>query len=159
MRKLCLGCAAVFFMGIVFCLTANNVHAALPEEGYWRSIDDKTEKTTAIWQLIVKDGALTGYIVNYKDMKAGETCTACKGDTAEWTGKPILGTVWMKLASKGSNGAWENGYIVDSETGKKYKAKVWVEGEILKVRGYIGFVYSTQSWKRATKAEAAVFKY
>lgn len=32
--------------------------------------------------------------------------------------------------------------------GKDYKCSIWLEDGKLKVRGYIGFLYETQTWKR-----------
>ena len=45
---------------------------------------------------------------------------------------------------------WQKGTLLDPESGNTYKGKVWVDGDILYVRGYIGFVYQTQIWQRAT---------
>ncbi len=43
---------------------------------------------------------------------------------------------------------WEGGRIYNPHNGKDYKCSIWPEGENLKVRGYIGFLYETQTWKR-----------
>jgi uncharacterized protein (DUF2147 family) len=43
---------------------------------------------------------------------------------------------------------WENGRIYNPKNGKDYKCTIWLEGDKLKVRGYIGFLYETQTWKR-----------
>ena len=34
------------------------------------------------------------------------------------------------------------------ENGKEYKCKIWVENGLLKVRGYVMFLYRTQTWFR-----------
>jgi len=39
---------------------------------------------------------------------------------------------------------------MDPEDGKVYTAEIWVEEGKLKVRGYVGFFYRTQTWLRAT---------
>jgi uncharacterized protein (DUF2147 family) len=39
--------------------------------------------------------------------------------------------------------------IMDPEDGKTYKAEIWVEGDTLKVRGYVGVFYKTQTWLKA----------
>ena len=44
---------------------------------------------------------------------------------------------------------WEGGRIYNPKNGKNYKCSIWPEGNKLKVRGYIGFLYETQTWKRA----------
>ena len=43
---------------------------------------------------------------------------------------------------------WEGGKIYNPKNGKTYKCSIWLEGKTLKVRGYIGFLYETQTWKR-----------
>jgi uncharacterized protein (DUF2147 family) len=44
------------------------------------------------------------------------------------------------------HGAKRRDPILDPEDGKAYKAEVWAEGGKLKVRGYVGFLYRTQTW-------------
>ena len=49
------------------------------------------------------------------------------------------------------NGKLVNGTIYDATDGKTYKGMLWVEKEknhILKVRGYFGFLYDTQTWTK-----------
>ena len=38
---------------------------------------------------------------------------------------------------------------MDPEDGKIYKGEVWVEDGKLKVRGYLGMFYKTQTWLKA----------
>lgn len=44
---------------------------------------------------------------------------------------------------------WEGGRIYNPKNGKDYKCAIWMEGDKLKVRGYLGMFYETQTWKRA----------
>ena len=44
---------------------------------------------------------------------------------------------------------WEGGRIYNPKNGKNYKCAIWLEGDKLKVRGYIGFLFETQTWKKA----------
>jgi len=43
---------------------------------------------------------------------------------------------------------WEGGKIYNPKNGKSYKCSIWLEGKELKVRGYIGFLFETQTWER-----------
>ena len=43
---------------------------------------------------------------------------------------------------------WEGGRIYNPKNGKDYKCSIWLDGDKLKVRGYIGFLYETQTWRR-----------
>jgi uncharacterized protein (DUF2147 family) len=40
------------------------------------------------------------------------------------------------------------GHILDPENGKVYRCKLWIEEGVLKVRGYWGPFFRTQTWKR-----------
>ena len=44
---------------------------------------------------------------------------------------------------------WEDGTILDPKSGKIYDCEIWRDGEELKVRGYIAFLYRTQTWLKA----------
>ena len=39
-----------------------------------------------------------------------------------------------------------DGTVLKPDEGKIYKCKIWLEDNNLKVRGYWGFVYRTQTW-------------
>ena len=43
---------------------------------------------------------------------------------------------------------WEGGKIYNPKNGKSYKCTMWLEGENLKVRGYSGPFYETQTWSK-----------
>ena len=44
---------------------------------------------------------------------------------------------------------WEGGRIYNPKNGKNYKCSIWLDGDKLKVRGYLGVFYETQTWKKA----------
>ena len=45
---------------------------------------------------------------------------------------------------------YKAGTILDPEDGKVYKAELWIEDGKLKVRGYLGPFYKTQTWVKGT---------
>ena len=45
-----------------------------------------------------------------------------------------------------SDEVWEDGEILDPENGNIYRCKIWIEEGKLKVRGFIMFLYRTQTW-------------
>lgn len=49
----------------------------------------------------------------------------------EWDGKELV-----------------NGKVYDPNNGKYYKGKIWYEDGVLKMRGYIAFLYRTESWTK-----------
>jgi len=122
--------------------------------GYWKSIDDQTGEVTAFWKLEIKDNRLLGYLVNYPGMNPDNVCIQCTGELQEFFEKPISDTAWLNL-SKNRNGIWQEGYIIDSGKGEKYKAKVWIEDGNLMMRGYVGFFFRTQTWVRTDEKAVA----
>ena len=60
--------------------------------------------------------------------------------------------VWLKvniltgLTKKGEK--WEGGKIYNPKNGKTYKCSIWLDGNNLKVRGYIAMFYETQTWTK-----------
>ena len=116
-------------------------------DGFWQSIDDGSGEVTAIWRIETRNNELIGEIVDYPDAKATDVCKKCTGKLSAFLNKPIKGTTWMRF-NQFEDETWNEGFIIDSEKGKKYTAKVWLEGEDLKLRGYVGFFYRTQTWVR-----------
>ena len=52
---------------------------------------------------------------------------------------------------KANNDEFKDGTILDPENGNVYDCKLWVDKEgQLRVRGYILFLYRTQTWLPAT---------
>ena len=43
---------------------------------------------------------------------------------------------------------WEGGKIYNPKNGKTYKCSIWLDGNNLKVRGYLAMFYETQTWTR-----------
>jgi uncharacterized protein (DUF2147 family) len=121
-------------------------------DGFWQSIDDESGEVTAIWQIETQGNELIGKIVDYPNAKASDVCKKCTGKLSVFLDKPIKGTAWMQF-SQFDDGIWEEGFIIDSEKGKKYTAKIWLDGDDLKLRGYVGFFYRTQTWLRADTAQ------
>lgn len=113
--------------------------------GTWKTIDDETGKAKSHIEIYEKDGKLHGKIVKLLQAPEDTKCDKCEGSRK---GKPLVGmTILWNL--KKDDSEWEDGTILDPAKGKTYDAKIWLEGkDKLKVRGYIGFLYRTQTWHR-----------
>ena len=72
------------------------------------------------------------------------TCDACEGEDQ---GAPIKGMVIM-WGLEQDDDEWEGGKIFDPKKGKTYNCKIWLDGDELKVRGYAGPFFRTQTWHR-----------
>jgi uncharacterized protein (DUF2147 family) len=64
--------------------------------------------------------------------------------------RPILGLTIVDGFRADGRGRWSDGTIYDPENGKTYRCKAKLEGDVLKVRGYIGvsLLGRTTEWTR-----------
>jgi uncharacterized protein (DUF2147 family) len=120
--------------------------------GFWQTIDDETEKPKSIVQLYEKDGKVFGKVTDLITKPDDSVCKKCKGDLK---GQPIVGMdIVTGLSAK--DDAFQGGEILDPAKGKIYDAKIWLENDdTLKVRGYLGIFYRTQTWFRVQAPVAA----
>ncbi|MCW8126451.1 DUF2147 domain-containing protein [Microbulbifer halophilus] len=113
--------------------------------GKWRTIDDETGQAKSIVEIYQKGGKYYGRVVDLL-MKPDDTvCEKCPGDRK---GKKIVGMDIITDMVKNGD-VYEGGEILDPTKGKVYDCKLWLEGNQLKVRGYVGFFYRTQTWYKA----------
>ena len=61
--------------------------------------------------------------------------------------RKLMGVNILSGLSQSKN-KWEGGRIYNPKNGKNYKCSIWLDGDKLKVRGYLGMFYETQTWKR-----------
>jgi uncharacterized protein (DUF2147 family) len=113
--------------------------------GTWKTIDDESGKPRSVVEIYKKDGKAYGVIKEIflePDEPKNPVCVECTDHRKD---QPIEGMeVITGLERNGSE--WSGGEILDPENGKKYRCKIWVEGGQLKVRGYLAFLYRTQTW-------------
>ena len=114
--------------------------------GKWRTVDDKTGKVESTVDVYEQGGKVFGKITGLTEPNDAQgkakVCTKCTGADKD---KPIVGLVIVKdLALSGDR--YKGGTILDPADGKVYKAEMWVEDGKLKVRGYLGIIYKTQTW-------------
>lgn len=137
------------------CLLSTSLFAASGNSespvGYWKTIDDKTEKPKSIVHLTQSsDRLLHGKVV--KLFKAAiKTCAECKGSLKN---KPILGmeVIGGLRQSMDDPTYWTGGQVLDPKNGKVYKCNLQVieNGRKIELRGYIGLPMfgRTQTWIR-----------
>lgn len=120
-----------------------------PIVGKWKTIDDNTGEERSVVEIYEKDGKVFGRIVKLF-RKPGEdpdpVCDECDSDDDRYKKKIIGMEIIRKMEKSGPD--YENGTILDPETGKDYRCKLWVDGNELNVRGYWGPFYRTQKWKK-----------
>jgi uncharacterized protein (DUF2147 family) len=129
------------------CLFAESAIARAPIEGKWKTIDDETNEPKSIVQIFEKDGQYYGKIIELflkPDADPHPTCDKCPDDDPR-KDQPILGMVILQDL-KPDGDAYSGGTILDPKNGKVYKCKIWAEGDELKVRASILFLFRTQTW-------------
>jgi uncharacterized protein (DUF2147 family) len=131
--------------------------------GFWTTIDDETGKARSVVEIYKEEGKLSGKVVEVIGETENDICTKCNG---ELKNHPIVGLRFMWGLEKDGNG-WDDGKILDPNNGEIYSSKLEIseDGNILDVRGYVGFAAfgRSQTWHRkvasvneATKESAVV---
>lgn len=137
------------FAGLPLFLLATMTLAQATPEGLWRTIDDETGEAKSHVRIESRDSMLYGVIEEILNPeKKSDICDKCPGDRM---GVPIEGLEIIRdMKARGDE--WAGGSILDPKKGKVYKAKMSLNetGDLLTVRGYIGFslIGRTQLWER-----------
>jgi uncharacterized protein (DUF2147 family) len=124
--------------------------AADPVIGPWKTVDEKSGKVVSEVELYDQGGKIFGKITGLTEPNNAQgkpkVCTKCPGEDKD---KPIVGLVIIKDLSA-SGDRYKGGTIMDPDDGKVYRAEVWPEDGKLKVRGYLGPFYRTQTWLKGS---------
>ena len=115
--------------------------------GYSQEIVGKwfTEAGNAKVEIYESNGKLNGKIVW---LQKGPDTKDSHNTDEKLRSRKLMGVNILSGLTKKSE-KWEGGRIYNPKNGKNYKCSIWLDGDKLKVRGYIGFLYETQTWKRA----------
>ena len=133
---------------LVVCALFATVGFSQSIVGKWKTIDDETGKPKSIVEIYkAQNGKYYGKVVKLFREPGEELdpiCDECPEDDYRYNQRVIT----MKIVSglKENGNVYDGGTILDPAKGKIYTCKMWKEGDSLKVRGYIGFLYRTQTW-------------
>lgn len=133
----------LLFLSVFFTLT-------LPAQsiiGTWKVVDGTTNDIKYHVQIFNFEGRYYGKVVKMVKLPGNMTCQLCPSDLRN---QPIQG---MLIAEKLQliNGFYQNGKLLDPLNGRWYSCQMWLKEEdpdVLVVRGFLGFLYSTQYWYR-----------
>lgn len=136
----------ILFICVIFAFAKANSQDI---KGTWKTIDDETGKAKSLVDIYEKDGKIYGKItkVLVADAPENPLCTNCVDDLKD---TPMIGLEIIKDLEKDGD-VYEDGTILDPESGKSYTCKIWLNEEnnnLLMVRGYVTFFYRTQTWER-----------
>lgn len=119
-------------------------------EGKWKTIDDRSGKERALVEVKLVDDKLYATIQQILEKgKENVRCSACKG---ELHNKPVKGMKIIDAFEWSENGYYKGSRLLDPEQGKFFKGRVWLDPkdpDKLNVRGYLAFLYRTQTWVRS----------
>jgi uncharacterized protein (DUF2147 family) len=160
---------SVFFYIMLGILGTGLCFAADPATGYWISVDDKTGRLTAGWEIYVENGDLRGRILSITGYPGDVKAMLCKDTYPGFpvAGKvnemPVVGTPWIFGLKMTGTGQWARGSIIDPESGNLYKCKITFHpagsgkftADTLEMRGEIGLgIGRSQFWRKSSQQEA-----
>jgi uncharacterized protein (DUF2147 family) len=117
--------------------------------GKWTSIDDNSGQPRSVIEIVERGGKFFGQIMKIHSKPSEDqdpVCDKCD-ETDPRFKKKVIGMEILQGLTKDGN-EFSGGQILDPENGKVYRCKLWVEGQELKVRGYWGPFFRTQTWRR-----------
>jgi uncharacterized protein (DUF2147 family) len=118
--------------------------------GLWKTIDDETGQAKSVVKIYQEGSSIHGKIVKlfpYPDQPEDPVCDLCPEDDDRY-GEKIIGMEIIRgLKKEGEE--YSGGTVLKPDEGKIYRCKIWREGDVLKVRGYWGLLYRTQTWVKA----------
>ncbi len=136
------------FLLLLVCISCQQL-ASQTIEGTWKTIDDRNGIAKALIKIYKEDGLLQGKILKILEKgKENFLCTKCKGDLKD---KPVEGMQIIFSFKDDGDGMYRGKRLFDPEQGMTFRGKIWLDPEDsdkLKVRGYLAFIYRTQTWLR-----------
>jgi uncharacterized protein (DUF2147 family) len=142
----------VLWAFVALVLTGLQASGQTPILGRWKTIDDETGRVKSVVEITERDGKISGTIVELFMLPEEDQdphCNLCQDDRKD---QRVLGMEIVRgLVQDGQNLQWEDGTICDPENGKVYDCEMWINPgnmDELKVRGYILFLFRTQTWLR-----------
>lgn len=117
--------------------------------GKWKTIDDESGEAKSVVKIYEKEGKYYGKIVKLFRAPGEDpdpVCEDCPEDDPRYKEKIIGMEIIKDLKKEGDE--YIEGTVLKPDEGRIYKCKLWLENNNLKVRGYWGFLYRTQTWVR-----------
>jgi uncharacterized protein (DUF2147 family) len=136
-------------LSIFFFLSFSMSASAQSVFGKWKTIDDRTGKPKGVIEIYKEEGLMYGKVVEIlEEGKEDVKCTKCDGELKD---KPVEGMEIITAGEKDDDGEWKGKRLFDPEQGMTFRFKIWLNPDNkdeLKVRGYLAFIYRTQTWLR-----------
>jgi uncharacterized protein (DUF2147 family) len=124
--------------------------------GVWRTFDDGSNVPRADIEIYSAGDKLAGKILKLLPSNKQGRLAACSKCSDDRKDRPMIGLEIMRDIPKASADLiWKGGNVLDPDSGKIYKLRLELvdEGKRLRVRGYLGPFYSTETWERIKTSE------
>jgi len=139
-----------FLLAIIFSVYLVDVNAQ-DITGIWETYDDETGELKSEVKIYEKEGKIYGKIIELHNLKVNTNNPICIDCEDYRKDKPVRGMVIITGLVKDEDEWSADDAILDPNNGEIYDCKIWLINENkLAVRGYIGWFYRTQYWKRAS---------
>lgn len=117
-------------------------------EGLWKTIDDETGKPRSVVKIEEQNGKYYGTIIKLFREPGEEEDPLCDKCPGKRQNQKVIGMeIISDMEYNKSDNEYGEGEILDPESGGIYDCKLWIDDEgNLKVRGYLLFLYRTQTW-------------
>jgi uncharacterized protein (DUF2147 family) len=151
MKKVFVSVVIFMFAVLLFSVSVKAENAIT---GTWKTISDEgidKGKAKSHVEIFEKNGAYFAKVTKLLLKQQDTLCDKCEGDLKN---KPVVGMIFLQDMKKTGDvdeefgDEYAGGTIMDPDKGETYKCKMWVKGNVLTSRGYIGFLYRTQKWFR-----------
>lgn len=137
------------FLLITIVLLFSNFGQSQSVFGKWKTIDDRTGNPKGIINIYEKDGLMYGEIDEVVEPgKENSLCIKCDGNLKD---TPVVGMTIIKAGKKNEDDEWKGKFLFDPEQAMTFRFKIWLNPDNsneLKVRGYLAFLFRTQTWIR-----------
>ena len=127
--------------GAIFSLNAQEIARK------WKTVDDNTGKARSVVEIYQEGDKYFGKVIAIFSEEGEDPdpiCDLCEDDRKD---QKIIGMQIIRdMEFDKKDNEYSDGEILDPENGNLYDCKLWVEDGNLKVRGYLYFLYRTQTW-------------
>lgn len=139
-----------FFLIVLFLVSVNATSQNIV--GKWKTIDDRYGTAKAVVELYKENGLLHGKVLEIVEKgKENALCIKCKGDLKD---KPVEGMKIIFGFKDNGDGVFKGKKLFDPEQAMTFRGRIWIDPDNidrLKVRGYLAFLYRTQTWLRVVE--------
>ncbi len=117
--------------------------------GLWKTIDDESGEAKSVVRIYSKGDKVHGEIVKLYPSPGqpdDPVCDQCPEEDDRY-GEKIIGMEIIRGLEKDGD-EYSGGTVLKPDEGKIFRCRIWRDGDDLKVRGYWGLFYRTQTWIR-----------